>query len=345
MDCGSIRENITLSIEAKQGLNLIMPKISRKRYSKLNEGIIRGYMASHLKDIQLRGRDEAKKTINKLISNKKGKVDPEIIDFVSQNIYSWTNFAYSVASMLDNDALIGFFVPFIYGGLLSYKNMTGEAIGIVNIQENDGKLAKNARFSRIACAIAEIKGRGVGIIVVSGVPGDIYSAPLLNLYQSSQGECFIIIERNDSSFETPNTAHKSIYGREVLSALNRSKNVFIILDEEASDITARSKALSSYGILHGAFAGEENKKPLSVTEKGSFIAFFDQKLSLETLILKKISDFTDINDIAKVFPPSFMGFLASPRLPLKLPDLMQTLCAIQYATSGGKLDKIEVDNV
>ena len=321
------------------------PQNNKKSYSRLTEGLIRRYIWTHLRDVRFGGLAEANKMMDKLISGKKLDLSPEVIDFLRKNRDSWTNFAYKLASTLDSDALIGFFVPFVYGGLLSRKNSVGETIGLINIESNIQKTYDNKRFYAISDAINRFKRRGIGIIAVVGAPNEIYSPQMLSLYQNSKNECFIAIEREESSDPTRKSSVSGAYAREVLVGISRAKNVFIVLNDEASDHAIRSKALSSYGILHGICTDGNAQNIISELRQGSMLAIFDRNITFDALISDDLLRHGELSSILNAPSSVFLPFLASPKLPFILPELFEALNVIQYINSNRKFDHVAVENV
>lgn len=292
----------------------------RKRHNKLSESFVRSYISSRLKDVRFGGRSEADKIIDKLIAGKRMELSEEIANIIAQNRAAWANFAYRIASTLDIEALTGFFVPFIYGGIITRKNATGEMVGVINISKNQAYTDKNARLFAITNEIERLRRRGVGIIVIFGESSEIYSDRMLSIYQGSRNECFLIVEKLEGEAENGSETRESLYGREVLSALCRAKNVFVVLGYDLvgeGDIPARSRALSSYGILHGAYVSGSAAKTIQKLEKGSCIAIFDSKFSF------KSGFYTD--------------FVSDPHFPVVLPDLFEGLRSLQYFNSFGAI--------
>lgn len=347
-------DNVVVTPELRQKLDKILSKIvadpkskwnNKKRYSKLNESLIRGYILSHLRDVRMGGRTEADKMMNKLISGKKVELSGETIELLTKNRNALTDFACSLVSRLDSEALTGFFVPFIYGGLFSYKNASGEIVGIVNFESGGKKMTSGEGDFAALNAVERLKRRGIGIIVVIGRPSDIYSMKMLSLYQQSRSECFIIIEEGTDEGVLSGDRRESLYGREVLIGLSRSKNVFLVLDSSTPEVILRSRALSSYGVLHGAFADGRDQKMITELKRGSSIAIFDRNISLDSLISDDLTGKRLKGDVIGALPTSLLAFLSSPSLPFVLPNLFDALSALQYIKSNGGAAGLAVKNI
>ena len=342
--------NTPLAIENIEALNKLIafsgsnPKISqkpRKRYSRLSESLVRTYLLSHLRDIRIGGRETADKMINKLILSKNQEISPKMLEFIIKNRSAWVEFIYKISASLDIDALVGFFVPFIYGGIVSRKNPAGEIFGILNIEQNGADLSQSGRFSAILSAIEDLRRRGASVIVVVGNDGDVYAPQMLSVYQASKNESFVIIEKETAQ----RTASDGEYKREALIALSRSKNVFVIVGSdtngESSRILARSRALSSYGILHGIFSDNIDKNEALALKKGSAMAVFGRKNDLSEVVSELLSLVTN----GAAVDPLADGFFSHPSLPIALCEPLELMCAIQYVNSGGKMSKIIAKNV
>ena len=347
-------DNVVVTSEMRQKLDKILSRIvadpkskwnNKKRYSKLNESLIRGYILSHLRDVRVGGRAEADKMMNKLISGKKVELSGETIKLLTKNRNALTDFACSLVSRLDSEALTGFFVPFIYGGLFSCRNVSGEIAGIVNFESGGRKITSDDGDFAALNAVERLKRRGIGIIVVIGRPSDIYSMKMLSLYQRSRSECFIIIEKGAGEGNSSGERRESLYGREVLSGLCRSKNVFLVLDGSTTDVILRSRALSSYGILHGAFVDGRDQKMITELKRGSAIAIFDRNISLDSLISDDLTGMGLKCDVVGALPTSLLAFLSSPSLPFVLPNLFDALSAMQYIKSNGGVSRLVVEKI
>ena len=194
-------------------------------------------------------------------------------------------------------------------------------------------------------AVERLKRRGIGIVVVIGRPSDIYSMKMLSLYQQSRSECFIVIEKGTDGEVLGSERRESLYGREVLIGLSRSKNVFLVLDSSTTDVILRSRALSSYGVLHGAFADGRDQKMITELKRGSAVAIFDRNISLDSLISDNLTGMGLKCDVVDALPPSLLTFLSSPSLPFVLPNLFDALSALQYIKSNGGAVGLAVENI
>ena len=329
---------------------------TRKRYGKLTENVIRSYISSRLRDIRLKGRAEADKVIEKMIFDKKRDIPSDFLEFIEKNRAVWGQFLYDTASRYDADALVGFFVPLIYGGILSRKNPMGEMLGAVRFESESGNTSLNEQIFRASGAIGEYKRRGITAIVVEGEANAIYSERLLSIYLSSPNEVFIIIEREVDSLGVEKRTFSpgdAAYKRGVLNALSRSKNVFVVLDanDDEARIRGKSGALSSYGILHGFRSGSAMKKEegyllrSATIKKGSALAIFDGSLSLaDSFGDFKLSRMSAENIIA-LAPKALIDFLTSPSFPVYLGDLYELLCVLQFVISCGNLREILITTV
>jgi hypothetical protein len=168
---------------------------------------------------------------------------------------------------------------------------------------------------------------------------------MLSLYQRSRSECFIIIEKGADEGNSSGERRESLYGREVLSGLCRSKNVFLALDGSTTDVILRSRALSSYGVLHGAFADGRDQKMITELKRGSAVAIFDRNISLDSLISDDLTGKRPKGDVIGALPPSLLDFLSSPSLPFKLPAFFELLCALQYLKSNGGARRLVVEKI
>lgn len=315
---------------------------SRKRYGKLTENLIRSYVSSRLRDIKLKGRAESDKAIEKLISDKKRELPTDILRFVEQNRSVWAQFLYETASRLDNDALVGVFVPLIYGGVISRKNSSGEMFGVVDFDSRNDKKTINERINNAISAIYELKRRGITAILIYGDPNEIYSERLLSLYLSSPTEVFIIVERESNANEKGGynrESGKAAYKREILAALGRAKNVFIILDGDGEEMKGKSGALSSYGVLHG-FSASLGEKIARAAQKGSAVAIFDRSISLDGVLTGVSRAKISSDSILSLMPGSIISFASHPSLPICLPDLFELLLVVQFANSCSNVREI-----
>lgn len=324
---------------------------TRKRYSKLNESLIKSYVVSKLRDVRAKGRAEADKFIEKLVSSKKNELPGEILEFISKNKSVWADFICKIASTQDIEALTGFFVPFIYGGISSRKNMTGELFGIVDFDENAAKTLQNERIAKAIRALTDFKQRGISVILIEGCANDVYSKQMLSAYRGSPNEAFFIIEREENGKRGELVSGQSAYDRFVLSELCAAKNVFVVLDPKesgSSDGSAlqeswaagKSRALSSYGILHGIWGDFGGGLGVSRT-KGSCLALFDSKACLNSAIGGSFQMPTRGDEILSVVPRRVKDFLTSPALPMHLPNLYGLLLISQFVITAGKISDIQ----
>lgn len=324
---------------------------NRKKYSKLNESLVKSYVVSKMRDVKVKGRAEADKFIEKLIFGKKNELPGEILEFISKNKSVWSDFICKIASTQDIEALAGFFVPFIYGGISSRKNMTGELFGIIDFDENNTQTSQNERIIKALRALTGFKQRGSSAILIEGCANDVYSKQMLSAYRGSPNEAFFIIEREENGKNGELVSGQSAYDRFVLSELCAAKNVFVVLDPRksgSSDGSAlqeswaagKSRALSSYGILHGIWG--DFGGCLSVSRaKGSCLAVFDHKACLNSAIGGSFQIPTRGDEILSLVPRQVKDFLASPALPMHLPNLYGLLLISQFAITAGKISNIQ----
>ena len=369
---------------------------NRKRYSRLSENIAKGYVLSKLRDVRMRGRGEADKFIDKMIFGKKPEVPSEILAFMQKNRGVWADFIFKVAAALDPEALTGFFVPLVYGGVISRKNMSGEAFGIVEFGENDSKTPQSERIMRAIRAIDSFKRQGISIILIAGVANTIYSKQMLSMYRNSPNEAFIIVERESEKDGAMLESGKSAYDRTVLIELCAAKNVLVLLDSkdsyQANGVSSRgartagkSRALSSYGILHGVWSNFADRSSIiddkssqnygksgnlsanssEISGKGSCFITFDRGSTLKASVngLLKIPKRTEeaikpmmsaentiklvtsTEDVIKLIPRPVVDFLASPTLPIRLPDLYELIIISQFILTAGKIRNIRKEIV
>lgn len=323
---------------------------NRKKYSRLSENIIKSYVLSKLRDVRMKGRAEADRFIEKQILGKKTDFSSEILSFMSKNRGIWADFIYKVAATQDIEALTGFFVPFIYGGLISRKNMTGEAFGVVEFGKNDSKIPQSERIMNAIRAIDGLKRQGISVILIEGRPNTIYSRQMLSMYRGSPSEAFIIIEREEKEDNAALESGKSTYDREILSELCAAKNVFILLDPKNSEQTnsasscdvrtvGKSRALLSYGILHGTWRDFGDSLDVS-GKKGSGLIVFDCKMSLNGVLGGALTMPKRTDEIFDLIPRPIVDFLTSPSLPIRLPSLYELLIPSQFILTAGKMREI-----
>ena len=322
---------------------------TRKRYGKLTEGLVRSYVSTRLRDIRLNGRGEADKAIEKLIFDKKREISGDILEFIKKNRAVWGQFLYDIASRFDTDALVGFFVPLIYGGVISRKNATGELLSAVRFDRQNENIRSDERLFASSGAIGECKRRGNTVIIIEGGVEEVYSDRLLSLYLSSPNEAFIIIERENNKNDSGRAfaSGDASYKRETLVALGRAKNVFIVLSCEGKTerIRGKSGALSSYGIPHGFSVnasamekGRDNGLLQSVLSiKGGAVAVFDGGSSLIGAMGGTDPASVSAENILSILPSSLTDFLESPSLPVHLPDLFELLSVLQFIVSCGNV--------
>lgn len=324
---------------------------TRKKYSKLNESLIKSYVVSKMRDVRTKGRAESDKFIEKLISGKKNEIPSEALRFIRENKSVWSDFICKITSTQDIEALAGFFVPFIYGGILSRKNMTGELFGIIDFDENNTQTSQNERIIKAIQAITSLKQRGISVILVEGRASEIYSRQMLSIYRGSPNEAFFIIEREENGKKGEIISGQSVYDRFVLSELCAAKNVFVILDPKESDSSGgsasqeswaagKSRALSSYGILHGIWG--DFGGGLSVSRaKGSCLAVFDHKACLNSVLGVSFWIPECGDEILTLIPRQIKDFLVSPVLPMRLPNFYGLLLISQFAITAGKISNIQ----
>ena len=327
---------------------------NRKRYSRFNENIAKSYVLSKLREIKMKGRGEADRFVEKLISNRKSDMPRDMASFIGKNRSVWADFIYRTAARLDPETLARFFVPFVYGGIISRKNVSGETFGVIDFEKSKENIPKN---NRIMNAIGKIEGfwrRGISVIIIEGVAEMIYSPEMLSLYARSPSEAYIIIERETSEKNTL-VSGKSAYDRVVLTKLGGAKNVLVLLSPNnvggavevaASNdwLTGKSRALSSYGILHG-ICDHIDEKSCDRCKQGSVLSLFDSKISLDSVVGDSLDLAKRANGVFDVLPREVVEFLTSPALPVRLPDLYELLTVSQFIISGANIRQIRTEFV
>ncbi len=278
----------------------------RKRYSQFKQNFAKNYVVSRLKEIKLYGSRKAEELIENLCKNDENGF---LTDQMRKNKQFFVGLMCDIAQKYDPASVAGFFVPMIYGGVISAKNLTGEFVGMIK----NGELSQFAVYS----ALNRLRSRGISVVVIRGVAEDLFSSQMCRIYNENGDISFILIEE---SSKREVSYGESMYGREILSRFSSLKNIFVLADggEAGRDILPRVRALESYKLPCGILTDDISTVELS-------------KLSLSTLI------FSRENSTFSYFHSKNAQKLT---FPLCLPDVLDILTLAQYILSQGRVSSI-----
>lgn len=228
----------------------------KRRFSRLTFNISKSYVKNKLNEIRLYGSREADKLMERLTPQPKSSADVIIQNAIKINRGRIKRLLCEIASECDADAVSGFFVPFIYGGIVSCKSSTGETTLFVDFSPRNRDSGPNdlkKSILRASGAIFRAKHKGISVISVRGSRDEIFSAEMCRAYADSPEQAFILVERCGSvTVESGDIA----YDKGITDRLRQLKNIFVLIESDGGG----SCGLEGSNLKN---AMESNKKDVS----------------------------------------------------------------------------------
>ncbi len=202
----------------------------KRRFSRLTFNVAKSYVKNKLNEIRLYGSREADKLIDRFISTPKDPYSAAIFKEIALRRSYIKRLLCDLASKCDGDAIAGFCVPFVYGGIVSSKGFAGETTKIIEFKQKNGDMDSNGLKRRVLSAsnsIFRAKNNGLSVMVIRGCAREIYSPEMCRAYSDSPEQAFILIESCEEAWIEHGMA---TYEREVIERLRGIKNVFILIE-------------------------------------------------------------------------------------------------------------------
>ncbi len=231
----------------------LYPDSKKRRFSRLTFNISKSYVKNKLNEIRLYGSREADKLIDRFTAPSNDPLKSIVVGEINRRRTNIKRLLCNLATEQDGERLACFFVPFIYGGIVSLRNAMGESTRFIDFETTSGNIEPDLLKKAIlkaSGAIFRAKNNGISIIIVRGRQNEIFSPELCRAYADSPEQAFILIER---CADREICGGAAAYSRDVMERLHYAKNVFVLVEQGSE---AENHAKEDKNVTHSGYEGK-----------------------------------------------------------------------------------------